>query len=756
MILQQAWRHGLGWDQPLPPELQKSWVEWLQHLELLPLLRIPRCLHDHARGTPSQQHLHVFSDASSAGYAAVAYLVSHYNDQEPPHSALALSKGRVAPLRQVSIPRLELLAAELAVDLAYSANAALNVHIQNIHFWSDSTNVLCWIKNDSRVLNSFVGTRVAKIQHHTIARNWSWVQGDTNPADIPSRGMLTGHLATNPLWWEGPPFLTEDAQPPEQPEVLTHNETAIKEIKKGAQFAFKNNTNNALTHPHKHDGATVDPDFPVDFSRFSSYTRLLRVVARCKRLFQRNRTGTLTHQDLKEAERVILMQVQKTAFARTLDEIQHGNTLPRYTQSAIRQLTPQLHPDGLLRAHARIRHAENLEYEAKFPIIMPKKHPVTALLIQHTHSLQLHAGLSHTLTILLRRFWIIQARSQVRQVLHRCIICRRQRAKPLQQKMAPLPPIRLPPKENVRPFQTVGIDMAGPYTISNNKKASTLKRYFMIITCLITRAVHLEPLAAANTSSFIAAIQRFLDRRRGGDQPEHAVCDNGSNIRAAAKEITNLWNKKDQQKIQHTYQNTTWTFNPPLASHFGGVYERLIAAVKSALYHALPQSQLLSDEEFHTALTAVEGILNNRPLTYVADDPEAPLPLTPADALGIPPYAQLTPPPPKGWNLQKRWHFVQHCLDRFWDRFRGEILPFLQKTTKWTEEKRDLQKGDVVLQLDDHTRGKWPLAIVHAIEQGRDGHVRAVLLRCPSVPKPVLKRRPITQVALLLPTTDND
>ncbi len=752
MILQEAWRTALEWDDVLTLDLRKKWQEWLDQLPLLPLLRIPRCLHAPHRGHPQQQKLHIFADASAAGYAAVAYVVTEYGDGEPPHATLALSKGRVAPLRQVSIPRLELLAAELAIDLAYTINAASAIHIKDTHFWTDSTNVLCWLKNDSRVLNSFVGTRVAKIQHHTIIKNWSWIPGNQNPADLPSRGTLAGDLALSRLWWEGPAFLTGLENIPEQPEILQHTETAVKEVKKGAQFAFTNIDQTDLpVSARTKDGPLPPDDYPVDFTRFSSFERLRRVVAWCKRVFQRNRRGPLTQQDLKEAERIILIRVQNVSFQRTLTEIRLHNQLPRWTQSTLRQLTPQLHPDGLLRAHARLRHAQNLHYDARFPIILPKNNHVTTLLIDQTHQQQLHAGLSHVLTILLRKYWIVQARSQVKQVLHHCIPCKRQRPKPLQQIMAPLPDIRLPPKDSVRPFQATGIDMAGPYHTSNNRKITINKRYFVIFTCLATRALHLEPVATASAASFIAAFQRFLARRRGGDPPDTAVCDNGSNLTAAAKEITGLWNRANREQIQQKFIQTNWTFIPPLASHYGGVYERLIAAVKTSLYHAMPQENPLTDEEFSTALTTVECILNSRPLTYVADDPEAPLPLTPADALGITPYHQVAPTPPKGWSLQKRWHFLQHCLDKFWERFRLEVLPYLQRATKWTKTHRDLQKGDVVLQLDDQARGKWPLALVDAIEPGRDGHVRAVHLRCPGNPVPTIKRRPITKVALLLP-----
>ncbi len=752
MILQEVWRAGIDWDQAIPLALQEKWQEWLEHLQALPLLRIPRCLFNISHGTPKDRQYHVFCDASAAGYAAVAY---HVGNSPPNHreARLVLAKGRVAPLRQISIPRLELLAAELALDVGGALSDALAVPLTSIHFWSDSTNVLCWVRNDSRVLTSFVGTRVAKIQHHTSLDHWRWVPGDLNPADLPSRGLGAGDLAITPLWWEGPPFLVDETRSPVQPDVLQASETAIKEVKKGAQFAFIHQPLQQIPTWNKKDGISPDSTFPVDVTRFSSWTRLVRVVAWCKRAFHTAVRGALRPPELREAERLLLGAAQEDAFSQTLTELRTtGRLLPR-SRSALRQVHPALHPDGLFRSHARLRYLQEMPYEQRHPIILPKAHKVTELIIQYTHRLLLHAGVSITLTHLLRKYWLVQGRRQVRSVITSCLVCRRQSPRPLQQIMAPLPHFRVPQGNHPAPFDNIGVDMAGPFTISNDRRITMNKRYFLLITCTTTRAIHLEPLASASTPAFLMAYERFLARRRGQDHPTSAICDNGTNITGGMRELSQLWKKEDKALLQKRYASTTWKFVPPLASHYGGVYERLIAAVKKSLYHALPQETPFSDEEFHTALVEVEGILNSRPLSYVPTEPDAPRPLTPADALGVPPYRQIAPPPAGGWKYQKRWHFLQARLDAFWRRFVTEVVPYLQLMHKWNSTARNLQKGDVVLLLDNQCRGRWPLARVEAVEESSDGHVRAALIRVPASPRPVLRRRPITQLSLLLPNT---
>ena len=739
MILQRSWRAANGWDDPLPEELQKQWTQWLLHLTALPKLRIPRCVHPTSI-IPQYQHLHIFCDASTDAYAAVAYLVSYY-PSSPPISRLLVARAKVAPLRQVSVPRLELMAAELALQVAMCAGPALQIPQKDTFFWSDSTNVLCWIKNDSRTLTSFVGTRVAKIQHHTVLNNWAWVDSAQNPADIPSRGMGAGQLAITPLWWEGPEFLVI-GRPPPPPEAIRATEEAVREVKRSQQFLF---ISDPITY-HITDAARQDL-FP--FHRFSTWNRMIRVIAQCKRWPHPQMKGDIKTQEIKEAKRVAIILIQAETFGRTTEELRRNNNVTKQSSSHLSKLRPSLHPDGLIRATARLSHLHQLPYENRFPIILPKSHPAVDMLILDVHRTLLHAGPDATLAELMKEYWLIQGRATVRKVLTRCIICRRQKPKHIQPSTAPLPVERLNTEKGELPFLKVGIDMAGPFLTTNNKKIHIHKRYFLLITCLSSRAVHLEYLASASTESFILAFLRFINRRLGGSPPNYVICDNGTNLVGGKKQFTTEFEKR----IGRSFIHTKWEFIPPTGSHFGGVYERLIKAVKKSLYHAIPQDSLFSDEEFNTALITVEAILNNRPLSYVSTDPESPTPLTPAHLLGSYPIISPAPFPGKTWTTQRRWHYVQARMETFWKRFRSEVIPFLQLSTKWNKKSKPIQIGDVVTLLDDQARGKWPIAKVVEIEEGHDGVVRVVTVKIPGL-VPTFKRRPVIQLGVLLPADE--
>jgi len=179
------------------------------------------------------------------------------------------------------------------------------------------------------------------------------------------------------------------------------------------------------------------------------------------------------------------------------------------------------------------------------------------------------------LSRLCQRFWIPSANSSARKVIKSCVFCRRMQAKFGEQKMADLPDERVAP--DLPPFSHVSIDYFGPIEVKRGR--SHVKRWGVIFTCLASRAIHLEVASTLDTNSCINAIRRFLCRRG----PVLTIrTDRGTNFVCAQKELETTLNQMDHHKIQETLlsNNVKWTFNPPFAAHFGGVWERLIKLVK--------------------------------------------------------------------------------------------------------------------------------------------------------------------------------
>ena len=164
--------------------------------------------------------------------------------------------------------------------------------------------------------------------------------------------------------------------------------------------------------------------------------------------------------------------------------------------SQLSDLSPFMDDEGLLRVGGRLSRAPVPE-QTRHPIILSRGDDVTRLIIYDVHRRMLHAGVDHTLSALRSQYWMPKARATVRRELHACAFCRNRRAKPLQPKMADLPRHRF---DMTRPFKKVGLDFFGPLHVKKFRKIE--KRWVLLITCLSTRAIHLELVESMNTDSF--------------------------------------------------------------------------------------------------------------------------------------------------------------------------------------------------------------------------------------------------------------
>ena len=226
--------------------------------------------------------------------------------------------------------------------------------------------------------------------------------------------------------------------------------------------------------------------------------------------------------------------------------------------------------------------------------------------IRSLHESNGHIGPRHTLSCLRQKYWIINGLQACKSAVSACIECRRQRQLPMRQQMADLPPERLTPDKP--PFAYTCIDFVGPFLV--RVKRSRVKRCGCLFSCMTTRAVHLEVTHTLDTDSFVCAFTRFIARR---GKPEKVFSDNGTNLVSGSKELrVNIqeFNRKhiNDKMLQ---MDVYWHFNPPHASHMGGVWERLVKSVRTIL-NTVTRQQTLTDETLITFITEVEGILNSR------------------------------------------------------------------------------------------------------------------------------------------------
>ena len=679
MLLQDMWADGLGWDEPLGDQLSTQVRQWFVELQNLPSVKEPRCLQLKDQQVTTDMQLHGFGDASLAAYGAVVYIRCTYPSGEV-SCRLVAAKTRVAPLTAMSVPRLELMAAVLATRLVVSTTTTLSVPMTAVVMWSDSSNVLWWLLGRSRLFKPFVANRVSEIHDVTEPQQWRYVPTNDNPADFASRGCSIRELAEKELWWNGPPFLMLDDS-----SWLTNkiddDKVIQREVRKSAPLKSPQDVKLVACSLV----ATVDRNatWRLAPTRFSSWSRLKRVAAWVCRFLENCRSqspqrciGELTVDELHDAENRIIKSAQLEAFPDEIKAIHHNREIPR--TSKLQHLQPTFDKEGVLRCHGRLQFADFLPRDTVYQIILPRKHWVTRLIIRYYHEKGKHAmGRNHVVAELSSKYWIIAAREAVKECERECTKCKCLKARPAQQV---LPEDRIRP--SFRAFAKVGVDYGGPFVTVQGRGKARQKSYLCLFTCLTTRAVHLEMAFALDTDSFLNAFYRMVARR---GLPEKVLSDNGTNFVGAVRELKELVEKLDRDKVIHSTANQgiEWKFNPPAAPHFGGPFEIMIKAAKRAIF-AILGSSAVTDEELMTAFVGAEALINSRPLTTQSTDLRDEFPLTPnhflfgqSGGLFAPESVDTT-----SFNHRKRWRRVQELVKHFWRRWIREWLPQLSSRRK--------------------------------------------------------------------------
>ncbi|XP_072158658.1 uncharacterized protein [Bemisia tabaci] len=713
VFLQQLWLLKLDWDTPLPEPHQKKWAHFLETLPALQSIRLPRVMTD--PDEPIQ--LHGFADASELGYGTVVYMRS----DKPPHTThLLMAKSRLAPLKKISIPRLELCGNALMAILLNHLMSQLSPHYQisSLHAWTDSTTALTWIQTPSYRLKTFVANRVAFIQESVPNANWHHVESKDNPADCLSRGIYAHQLISHDLWFKGPNWLSDDPErwrclplPPATADIPESRSPAICLLSR---------------HP--------PPQFTI-FERISDWNRLTnalayvhRFIANCRKPKTDRHTGPLTPEEREIAEYLIIKKIQADAFSKEILQISQGHEAP----PNLGHLSPFLDARGLLRVGGRLDNSQ-LDTGKKHPMVLPKNHSLVSTLIRSSHLRNLHAGPQLLQNLLAQRFWIMQGRVAIRSVIRRCVPCFRCRPRNNEPKMASLPEPRVKPS---RPFLHTGCDFAGPFYVRASllRNAKTLKAYLCVFICMATKAVHLEVTEDLSADTFCAALSRFASRR-GIPSDFYSDCGGAfrkanTDLRQAVRSLNEALQTQPQPTGLGEVEGMRFHFNPAHAPHMGGLWE---AAVKAAKHHLVRvmQGKSLTVEEFRTLVTKVEAMLNSRPLTPISSDPSEILPLTPGhfligDSLRAVPEIQHEGPR----TPLKRWHRVQAMSQDIWRRWHTEYLHTLSPRKKWTKGTPPLKVNDLVI-IDDPNYHSlcWHLGRITKLHPGKDGHVRAATVR---------------------------
>lgn len=615
------------WDAPLPEEklsVSNQWESWRDSLHDFNKLHIPRPYTPTSLSKAERKELCVFSDASVKAIGAVAYLriiqaEGHVN------VGFILGKAKLAPLSQPTIPRLELCAAVLAVEVADLIQEELDLKLDSAKFFCDSKVVLGYIHNQTKRFYVYVHNRVQRIHQSTHPDQWFYVRTQDNPADHASRSVPASHL-TQTTWFTGPSFLYKSKLGPastKETYELVNSETDTE---------IRSEVSSYLTKTQERALATR-------FQRFSSMHSLTRAIAtliHVVKTYKQNKSSSCkgwhrcelphTPDELTQTKHVITKAAQEEFFSLERAALETTQSVPN--NSTLLKLNPIL-KDNLICVGGRLKHAQ-INATEKNPIILPKNSHISLLLVRQYHEQVKHQGQHFTEGALRTAgYWIIGGKHLIASVLHKCVTCRRLRRKVEQQLMADLPPERLHVSP---PFTYVGVDVFGPWTVVSRRTRgghAKSKRWAMLFCCMTSRAVHIEIIASLDTSSCINALRRFF-AMRGPVKQIRSDC--GTNFVAAAKELG--LSQKEPNATMQTFlsqQNCEWVFNPPHASHMGGSWERLIGLSRRILDAILLRGNIqLTHDILCTLMMEVTAVINARPLVPVSNDPETPSPLCPA------------------------------------------------------------------------------------------------------------------------------
>lgn len=741
LIMQDIWRSNTKWDSKIPVEILLRWNQFYETLDRLPAVRLPRWI-----GTASGAEIqfHGFADASERAYGAVVY-VRRVDPSGAITCQLLASKSRVTPSSPMSIPRLELQAAELLGRLMRRVLKVCEISDASYRCWSDSTVVLHWLQKQPCGLKPFVANRVASIQTATDVHLWAHVASKDNPADLVSRGMSMTDFLSSGLWFHGPSWLSK----PQGLWPVSIMAVSPKEMVQIGHECKQMGSLVALSALRGKSGSLLH--------RFSNWGKIMRVTAyvwrfvnRCRRRKDDAHNEMLTQAEMQSSINHWLRIVQSEHFRSEIQCRTNGDPLPE--RSKIAGLNPRLNAQGVLCVGGRLTNAALPEAQ-KHQAIIPAGSRLGWLMLQQAHHHTMHGGVQQMMRYVRSSFWIPRLRSEARQVVNRCMRCFRMSKKTETQLMGSLPADRVQP---ARPFYNTGVDFAGPYDLkvrpgrparrSQIQDVKTEKGYIAVFVCMATRAVHLEAVTGMTAEAFMAAFSRFTARR--------GICanmysDNGTTFVGADREMREAirtWQHKAALEYVQM-KGTNWHFITPAAPFQGGIWE---AAVKSMKHHLkrVMGTQKYSFEVLSTLLAEVEACLSSRPICAMSDDCDDAHALTPAHFLiGVKlvlPISVQRDEPPR--NAKAMWQQLQYGKQSFWNQWASDYLNTLQQRNKWKTERANVKVGQLaLLKNENFPPTYWAMGRITSVKPGKDSLVRTVTIRIDGKPYD----RPIQKLCVL-------
>ena len=726
--------YALEWDSVLPDDLRKVWISILEELVQASDLTYQRCVRPD--GEMKQFWIVAFFDGSDVAYAAVVYCRWQMSDGSVV-TKLLCSKSRVAPLRKLSTPRLELNGAVIACRLVWNIIQALEFEElpTRVLIGGDSETVLAAREKSGGALGEFFGNRVgecwdlqSKISEivpvgFTQLGEWYHMPSQFNAADRPTRlDSKLSDLTIGSEWQDGPSYLCLPFD--EWPWERNFASKKLSElVPKDELVSRYRGINSAL---ETGDFKPMFENNPIlEKFQFGFITNDLdRLITLTEPMFR----WLATHRSLTQPDLITLSSRDyamrfwfRYAMPATIEAKKNG----RLKELTLVEVDSMLAIRG--RAETGLRNIFGVDY---LPVVM-SSHRVAELVMLKAHAICDHKSVDITFFTSRKYCWIVGGRKLAKAVCKLCVKCRYLSKKPLSQKMSSLPEELAVP---CPAFSNIGLDLAGPFTVvSMVKKRSTrggsgsMKVWCVLVVCLNTRAVKAYLIPGYSTEDFFIAWTEIIS---DCGVPRKVHSDRGSQLVSAAGKLESL--SFDWDEISNkSGGGTIWNFCPSGAQWRNGAVEAQVKRLKKSL--EIYTHTGLSYAEFQSLLKKITSVLNSRPISarygprHTESDPDFLELITPNMLLtgrsGIDlPVREFMDEDCPSKRLAYRLELEHH----WWERWKVLCFDSVLPTKSWYKEERGVKVGDIVLisYVDKSKLGTWKLGMVSSVERDTDGLIR--------------------------------
>ena len=629
----------LGWDDKLSPSLQNEWKNIVKQANSSPVIKIPRKVGN--RSDPYR--LIACTDASKMMYGTVVFMQNLSNNEV----SFVCAKNRIVntQLESKTVPVLELhaitLGSQTLLDIYNNLSGPLclkPINIVDLMVFSDSLVALSWINSYTNKFDKmqkrsvFAMNRISQIykvcEVHPI--KYRFINGCMNPADYITR-EVSYKLLTKTNYLSGPNMdscsttLNDDTlsfvvpSPSAVAVDLVPNDTSLRSC---------NVLSNDLV------------DNLIQEDRFSTFQRMRNAYARVLEFIHKLKVGVRARisgrfEDLSddrdflnEARILIIRKAQRESFPDIFKYFEEKGTSFDSIPNLVTQLNIYKDRNGLLRVSSkfeRFRHSPNSRY---FPLLLPRNHRITELMIRDIHIKFNHIGLYALLNEVKRTIYVPKIFSFVKKILKECIHCKKLNARTVKLNQSSYREFRVDPP-NI-PFRYSFLDYMGPFfTKSGTQKT---KVWILIFTCMWSRAVDMKVCIDMSTKEFLRAFQMHAFEY---GVPEYCISDQGTQLVAAGNKLASFLSDSDTLEYFSEVGIKPLKFEhfPKGHSQLGSMVEICVKLTKR-LIHGSIRNNILDFRDFEFLVAQVVHIVNRRPVAYkeclrTSDIDNIPVPVTP-------------------------------------------------------------------------------------------------------------------------------